>query len=65
MPLSLPTSVEKVNRRLQQEFDIIGGYDLGNDYPQLNNHMLLAFTEINPKTAIDELVSALARITAS
>jgi len=41
-------------------YDIIGGYDLGSDYPELEGHMLLAVTELNHKEDIDDLVTALA-----
>jgi glycine dehydrogenase subunit 1 len=38
---------------------IIGGYDLGRDYPELAGHMLLAVTEIRTKEEIDSLVEGL------
>ena len=31
---------------LREQYGIIGGYDLGRDYPHLQDHMLLAVTEI-------------------
>ena len=37
----------------------MGGYDLGIDYPQLDHHMLVAFTEMNSKKQIDALCEAL------
>jgi glycine dehydrogenase subunit 1 len=61
--VSLPLPAAEVNRRLREDFAIIGGHDLGNDYPHLRNHMLLAVTEINTRPSIDGLVRALARIT--
>jgi len=42
-----------------QRADIIGGYDLGEDYPHLKNHMLIAVTETNNKQEIDDLVTGL------
>jgi glycine dehydrogenase subunit 1 len=48
-----------VNEFLLDEFDIIGGYDLGQDYPHLKNHMLVAVTETNNKTEIDDLAEGL------
>ena len=48
----------EVNRRLREE-GIIGGYDLGSDYPHLANHMLIAVTEMNTRAGIDRLVAAL------
>lgn len=54
-----PKSVAAVNAHLLDEHGIIGGYDLGQDYPQLKNHLLVAVTEMNTKEQIDELVAAL------
>ncbi|MDI7274438.1 MAG: aminomethyl-transferring glycine dehydrogenase subunit GcvPA [Anaerolineae bacterium] len=56
-----PLPVAEVNDRLL-EWDIIGGYDLGNDYPHLAGHMLLCVTEMNTRGEIDELVMALRAI---
>ncbi|MDH3303479.1 MAG: aminomethyl-transferring glycine dehydrogenase subunit GcvPA [Acidimicrobiia bacterium] len=58
----LPLPVAEANRRLQVDYDIIGGYDLGRDYPGLDDHMLLAVTEMNTRDDIDRLVTALAAI---
>ena len=41
------------------EHGILGGYDLGQDYPALKNHMLIAVTEMNTKEEIDTLVEVL------
>jgi glycine dehydrogenase subunit 1 len=41
------------------EHGILGGYDLGQDYPALQNHLLIAVTEMNSKDEIDTLVEAL------
>ena len=38
---------------------ILGGYDLGQDYPSLANHLLVAVTEMNSKEEIDTLVEIL------
>jgi glycine dehydrogenase subunit 1 len=59
----LPLPVAEVNRRLRQEHGIIGGYDLGADYPHLRQHMLLAVTEMNSRPSIDRLVGALRALT--
>ncbi|MCH8094622.1 MAG: aminomethyl-transferring glycine dehydrogenase subunit GcvPA [Chloroflexi bacterium] len=53
-----PRPVADINRALL-DHDIIGGYDLGQDYPELRDHMLIAVTELNPKEEIDELVEVL------
>jgi glycine dehydrogenase subunit 1 len=55
----LPKPVDEVNAFLLDEFDIIGGYDLGLDYAHLKNHMLIAVTETNTKQEIDDLVEGL------
>lgn len=55
----LPAPVAEVNARLCDQFGIIGGYDLGNDYPHLKDHMLIAVTEVNTRASIDRLVMAL------
>ncbi|WP_243386358.1 aminomethyl-transferring glycine dehydrogenase subunit GcvPA [Bacillus kexueae] len=47
-----------VNEALLQK-GIIGGYHLGRDYPQLENHMLIAVTELRTKEEIDTLVQEL------
>jgi glycine dehydrogenase subunit 1 len=35
------------------EHDILGGYDLGTDYPGMENYLLVAVTELNSKEEID------------
>ncbi len=57
-----PTSVKEINEFLLDEYDIIGGYDLGRDYPHLANHMLLCCTETNTREEIDALVEALSKM---
>ncbi len=41
------------------DHDIIGGYDLGQVYPELAEHMLIAVTELNYKEEIDNFVEVL------
>ncbi len=53
-----PEPVSEINEALL-DFDIIGGYDLGQDYPELERHMLLAVTEQIHREDIDDLVAAL------
>lgn len=53
--------VEEINAALLDE-GIIGGYDLGQDYPHLKDHMLLAVTEVNTRSEIDTLVEVLKRL---
>jgi glycine dehydrogenase subunit 1 len=54
-----PRPVEDINRHLYDEHDIIGGYDLGQDYPHLKDHMLVCVTEMNSRDEIEALVEAL------
>ena len=59
--LCLPKPVAEVNEHLL-EHGIIGGFDLGQDYPALKDHMLIAVTEMNTKEQIDELVAVIAEV---
>ncbi len=56
-----PLPVEEINDMLL-DWDTIGGYDLGRDYPHLGQHMLLCVTEMNTREEIDDLVMALRAI---
>ncbi len=49
---------KEVNAHLL-EHGILGGYDLGQDYPSLSDHLLIAVTEMNSKEEIDTLVEVL------
>ncbi len=55
----LPGPVAEINTRLRELHGIVGGHDLGRDYPQLRDHMLIAVTEMHTRASIDRLVSAL------
>jgi glycine dehydrogenase subunit 1 len=55
-----PAPVKEINDYLLEEWGIIGGYDLGSDYPHLENHMLICVTEVIRREEIDILVQALA-----
>jgi glycine dehydrogenase subunit 1 len=57
-----PRPVKEINDGLL-DYDVLGGYDLGQDYPELAGHMLLAVTEMNSKEDIDELVELLPEVT--
>ncbi|MCC7352694.1 MAG: aminomethyl-transferring glycine dehydrogenase subunit GcvPA [Anaerolineae bacterium] len=57
-----PHPVAAINRHLLEEWDIVGGYDLGQDYPELANHALLCVTEMNSRAEIDDLVDALSEV---
>jgi glycine dehydrogenase subunit 1 len=56
--VACPKPVGEINEVLL-EHEILGGYDLGTDFPELQNHMLIAVTEMNTKDEIDDLVAAL------
>ncbi len=56
-----PVPVEQVNAHLIEQ-GIIGGYDLGQDYAHLQDHMLVCVTETNSRAEIDAFVSALAEL---
>lgn len=53
-----PRPVAEINGFLLSK-KIIGGYDLGSAYPELEGCMLLCATEVNRKQDIDALASAL------
>lgn len=59
--VKLPSSVSAANEKLFEK-GIIGGYDLGKVYPELENHMLIAVTEIRTKEEIDTFVKELGDI---
>lgn len=59
--LCLNRPVDEVNAHLLER-GIIGGYDLGQDYPSLKDHMLIAVTEMNTKEEIDMLVEVLKEV---
>jgi glycine dehydrogenase subunit 1 len=59
--LRCPRPVQETNELLL-ESGILGGYNLSHDFPELENSMLLAVTEMNSKDEIDFLVSALAEV---
>jgi glycine dehydrogenase subunit 1 len=56
--LCCPKPVAEINEHLL-EHGILGGYDLGKDYPSLKDHMLIAVTEMTSKEEIDLLVEVL------
>jgi glycine dehydrogenase subunit 1 len=56
--LCCPKPASEVNEYLL-EHGIFGGYALGKDYPSLENHLLVAVTEMNSKQEIDTLVEVL------
>ncbi len=57
-----PRPVDGINDHLL-EHGILGGYELGQDYPGLPDHLLVAVTEMNTREEIDALVEVLAEVT--
>lgn len=53
--IKLNSPVKEVNQKLLEK-GIIGGYDLGRDFADLKNHMLVAVTELRTKEEIDTFV---------
>ncbi|MDQ1300550.1 MAG: glycine dehydrogenase subunit 1, partial [Chloroflexota bacterium] len=58
-----PRPVAMINDILLERYGMVGGYDLGGDYPDLADHMLLCVTEMNSRAQIDLLVEALQEVT--
>jgi glycine dehydrogenase subunit 1 len=56
--VKLNKPIKEINQELLTS-QIIGGYDLGRDYPELANHMLIAVTELRTKEEIDTFVTEL------
>ena len=56
--LSLPRSAQAINQELLKD-KIIGGYALGQDYPEMKNMLLVAVTEEKSKQEIDNFARRL------
>jgi len=56
-----PQPVADINEHLL-DHEILGGYDLGEAYPSLKDHMLVAVTEMNTRLEIDLFVEALKEV---
>ena len=56
--LHCPLPAAEVNQILLTH-DILGGYDLSQDYPDLSHELLVAVTEMNSKSEIDFMVEVL------
>jgi len=59
--VTTPVPAAALNAALRQR-GIIGGYDLGLDYPEYDNAVLFCVTESRTRADIDELVAALEEI---
>jgi glycine dehydrogenase subunit 1 len=60
--IKTPKPVNEINLHLENHW-ILGGYDLSQDYPEMENHMLIAVTEKMTRDDIDEFVEALEEVT--
>lgn len=56
-----PKPAQEINDRLM-EHNLLAGYAVGKDFPGLENHLLIAVTEMNTKEDIDWLVSGLKEV---
>ncbi|PAV29083.1 glycine dehydrogenase (aminomethyl-transferring) [Virgibacillus profundi] len=59
--VKLSKPVSEVNEKLFEK-GFVGGFDLGRTYPELENHMLIATTEIRSKEEIDAFVKEMGDI---
>jgi glycine dehydrogenase subunit 1 len=59
--IACPKPITEINEELL-DYDILGGYDLGLIADEMQNHMLIAVTEMNSKEDIDTFVSALEEV---
>jgi glycine dehydrogenase subunit 1 len=60
--IKTPKPVNEINLQLEHHW-ILGGYDLSQDYPEMENQMLIAVTEKISREDIDEFVAALQEVT--
>jgi glycine dehydrogenase subunit 1 len=60
-----PRPVAFTNEMLLDEYGMVGGYDLGRDYPVLADHMLVCVTEMNTRDEIEAFAEALDEIAAA
>jgi len=57
-----PRPVDETLNVLLDEWDILAGYELGRDYPELADGLLVCVTEMNSREEIDTFVAALAEV---
>ncbi len=62
--LSLPKPATEVNRKLLDDYGIIGGHDLSAEGNGFDDTMLISITELHSRAAINQLVSAVREICA-
>jgi glycine dehydrogenase subunit 1 len=59
--VNCPSSAKDINSILLKK-KILGGFELGRFYSELENSMMFCVTEMNPKEDIDRLVAALGEV---
>lgn len=59
--IQCPKPVAEINAKLLEK-GILGGYNIQVDYPEAQNQMLVCVTELNDRSQIDRLTSALSEI---
>jgi glycine dehydrogenase subunit 1 len=59
--IQTPLAASEVNDLLL-DHDILGGYDLSQDYPDLDHHLMIAVTEMNTREQLDQLVAVLSEV---
>jgi len=59
--VSCPRPAAEINEYLLDQ-GVLGGYDLGQDFPEMENELLIAVTELNSKEEIDILVALLGEV---
>ena len=59
--IKCPKPIPAINRHLL-DHDILGGFDLGSVSPEMNNHMLIAVTEMICREEIDFMTQVLSEV---
>ncbi|MCJ7839324.1 aminomethyl-transferring glycine dehydrogenase subunit GcvPA [Lederbergia sp. NSJ-179] len=59
--VNIKTSVRDLNKKLMEQ-GIIGGYDLGREYPELADHMLIAVTELRTREELEDFAKEMGDI---
>ncbi|NNL84007.1 MAG: glycine dehydrogenase, partial [Myxococcales bacterium] len=61
--VGLPMEAERVNRAIESELGVLGGRNLGEDFPGHDDRLLLAVTELHTRQDIEALVGVLKKMT--
>jgi len=63
--VGLPVSAERACRAIESELGVLGGRPLGLDFPDRENQLLVAVTEMHTRDEIDALVAVLRKLAPS